>query len=90
MVEGKLKNGFEVKIEDENLDDFEVFEAICDIEEDSENMGKTVFIFKRLLGKTQYDKLKEHMRNETGKISTTEMIEVLKEILNLENDIKNS
>lgn len=90
MLEGKLKNGFEVKIEDENLDDFEVLEALCDIEEDSNNITKMIFIFKRLLGKTQYDKLKEHMRSESGKISATEMADVLGEIFSLGSDLKNS
>ena len=45
MVEGKLKNGFDIRIEDENLDDFEVFEALCDIEQNPDDIVKTILIY---------------------------------------------
>lgn len=90
MVKGKLKNGFDIIIEDENLDDFEVLEALCDIDEDSSNITKIIFVYKRLLGEEQYGKLKEHMRNKSGKISTTEMAATLDEIINMGDETKNS
>lgn len=90
MVEGKLKNGFEVKIEDENLDDFEVFEALCDIEQNPDNIGKSIFVYRRLLGEEQFERLKEHMKKPSGKISTDEMLKTLNEILNINNETKNS
>lgn len=90
MVEGKLKNGFDIRIEDENLDDFEVFEALCDIEQNPDDIVKTIFIYRRLLGEEQYERLKKHMKKPSGKISTDEMMETLDEILNINNETKNS
>ncbi|MDY6211987.1 hypothetical protein [Hornefia butyriciproducens] len=91
MIKGKLKNGFTVKISDEALDDFEIFEDMAVIEEDDSNIGKFIAIYKRLLGVKQYNRLKEYMRGKNGRISTTAMAETLKEIFELNNgELKNS
>ena len=92
MAEGKLKNGFEYKIDDDRFDDYEMFEKLCAIDRDENNISMIIEVFRDLLGDKQYDALKEHLRNKKGKISTQAMVEALHEILGSEEDedIKNS
>lgn len=90
MIEGKLRNGFEVKIPDENYNDYELFEDLAAIDEDPNNIGKMVSVYKRLLGIEQYEALKEHMRQDDGRIRTTQMEETLHEIFELNEETKNS
>lgn len=90
MIEGTLKSGFEIKIPDENYDDYELFEDLAAIDENPDNIGKMVSVFIRLLGEEQYTALKEHMRQENGRIRTTEMEAVLHEIFGLNDESKNS
>jgi len=91
MVEGKLTNGFEFKIDDERFDDFEMFEKLCAIDKDESNIGLVIDVFVDLLGENQYTALKEHLRNKKGKISTKAMVEALHEILESDNEeLKNS
>lgn len=91
MTEGKLKNGFEYKIEDDRFDDYEMFEKLCAIDKDDSNISLIIDVFIDLLGEDQYDALKEHLRSKKGKISTKAMVEALHEILGSEGEeIKNS
>ncbi len=91
MIKETLKNGFEVEIPDENLDDYELLEDLVELDEDDENYGKIVSVFRRLLGKEQYKALKEHIRNESGRVACTEMMDTLREIFEIQNgEIKNS
>lgn len=90
MVEGILKNGFCYRIEDEALDDYEMFEKLCAIDRDSNNISLVTEIFTDLLGVEQYKALKEYMRSESGRISTTRMVEALHELLEADEEVKNS
>lgn len=97
MIEGTLKNGFEVSIPDENLDDFEVIEALAVLDEDdddeesgSDKIKAALFVFKRLLGDSQYKALKKHVKKIDGRISWDKMInEILPEIFDLNGESKN-
>ena len=89
MIKETLKNGFEVEIPDENLDDYELLEDLAELEED--DYWKIVSVYRRLLGKDQYKALKEHIRNDSGRVAATEMMDTLEEIFNLQNgEVKNS
>lgn len=90
MVEGNLSNGFEYRIPEENLDNYETFEKLCDIDEDpDENLFKIREVMIDILGREQYDGLKAYVKEQDGRISTIKMLELLKEILNIE-EVKNS
>ena len=82
----KLKNGFELEIDNSSLDNWELLEVLADID-----AGKSTMItkaFPMLIGDNQFAKLKEHMR-KNGKISIAEMVETFTEIMNqLENGKK--
>lgn len=90
MLQGTLKNGFKIRIEDEALDDYEVLEILNEIDKNQENAGSIADVYEKLLGKEQYHALKEHMRGENGRIRTSAMIDALKEIFELDDDLKNS
>lgn len=90
MIEGKLKSGFKYVIEEAKLDDFELFEKLCAIDIDQNNIGMIIDVFKELLGEEQYSALKEHMRDKTGRISTEGMMAALRELLGSEEELKNS
>lgn len=90
MIKETLKNGFEVEIPDENLDDYELLEDLAALDEGEENPGKIVSAYKRLLGVEQYKALKEHIRSESGRVSATAMLETLQEIFELQDgELKN-
>ena len=90
MIKVRLKNGFDIILQDEAVDDFEVFEALCDLEGDDADMKQILFIYRRLLGKEQYEALKAYLTEKDGRISLTEMMEILEEILGMSNETKNS
>lgn len=91
MAEGKLTNGFEYKIDDDRFDDYEMFEKLCAIDRDENNISMIIEVFRELLGDKQYDALKEHLRNKKGRISTAAMVDALHELLESDDeDLKNS
>lgn len=88
MIKGKTKTDFEFEIEEDVLDDWELLEALVDI--DNGHIGGAVTALTLLLGDKQLKKLKEHCRNEsTGKVSQKSMFEELSDILKSGNE-KNS
>ena len=90
MIKETLKNGFKLEIPDENLDDYELLEDLAALDDGDENTGKVVSVYRRLLGDDQYNKLKEHIRGQNGRVSASTMIETLGEIFELHNgEVKN-
>jgi hypothetical protein len=90
MIAGKTKTGFEFSIEDGALDDWELLEVLADIDD-----GKTQKIgsaIKLLLGADQANALKEHCRNDEGRVPTSAMMAEMGEIfaeLRRNKDAKN-
>lgn len=87
MIEGKTKSGFEFKIEDAALDDWELLEYLTELDEG--DLSHVAKINKSLLGTEQTKALKEHVRDETGRVRTSLMVEELGEILTSMNETKN-
>lgn len=88
MLTGKTTSGFEFEIEDERLDDYELLEKLCEIDEG--NGGKIASAITDLLGEKQKEMLKEHIRNKDGRVSAKRMIGEFAEILNATKEGKNS
>ena len=84
MLTGKTTTGFEFTIEDSALDDWELLEALADIDDGkTQKIGTAV---KLLLGKEQADALKDHCRNDEGRVpafsndtATTEIYTAMRE-----------
>lgn len=88
MIKGKTKRGFEFHIEEEVLDDYEILEDLCAIDEGEVNKIPKVAI--KILGDEQIKKLKDHIRGENGRVSALKMGEAIGEILTGCNEGKNS
>ena len=80
MLTGKTKTGFEFRVKESTLDDFELLEKLCAV--DDGDAAQAVPAMTMLLGKEQKDELKEHCRDEFGRISSKCMFEEFAEILN--------
>lgn len=74
------KTGFEFELLPDALDDWELVEDIGEISGDSPDMAKAVSVFERLIGKNQYKALKEHVRDENGKVRVSAILAELENI----------
>ena len=79
MITGITESGFNFEIEEEAIDDYELFENLCAI--DNGDISKSTIVADGDLGKEQLKRLKEHCRNENGRISTTKMIDEITQIM---------
>ena len=87
MEKGKTKSGFEFAVDPAVFDDWEILEKLNDI--DNGNSALMVDVARQVLGQEQLDALKEHVREEHGKVSITAMGEALGEIFEACNTSKN-
>lgn len=86
-MKAKLKDGFETEIIEENVGDWEFLEVLSDIDEGEE--GLIVKAARMMLGKDGVKDLKEHLRNENGKVPLEVMINALRELMESANELKN-
>lgn len=84
---GDLKSGFVFTVADDIGDDYEVLELIAEVEE---NPVKVTKLMRYILGAEQTDALKNHLRNENGRVTITAMDGAMQEIFNAVNALKNS
>lgn len=86
-MKGKTKSGFEYKILKERLDNYELLEAIGELDTNPLILSKVVIM---LLGKEQTEKLKDHLRTEDGLVPAEKMSEEITEIFQGQSNTKNS
>lgn len=87
MITGKTKSGFSYKIEKQRLDNYELLEAIGELETNPVAIGKIV---KLLLGEEQTAQLKNHVRTEDGFVPSEPMTAEITEIFEAQTATKNS
>ena len=87
MIKGKTKSGFSYKLDKERLNNYELLEAIEELEENPLVLSRVVNL---LLGKEQTKKLKDHLRTENGIVPTEKMSEEITEIFQNQGETKNS
>ena len=85
MRKGTTSNGFNFKISDEALDDWELVETLDELEENPQRMVK---VAKILLGTEQLNALKESCK-ENGRVSLKKMTSEITDILNSSKETKN-
>lgn len=85
IIKGKTESGFEFEIEKAQLDNYELFEAIAELEEKPMTITKVI---KLLLGDEQKKRLVDHCRGENGITSIESMNNEITEILT-HNQVKN-
>ena len=87
MIEGKLKSGFEYKIEDHVLDNMELLEAIMEIDQNPMALPKVLSL---LLDHEQKKALYEHLRDpEKGNVSILAVSAAVAEIFSGSGQVKN-
>ena len=82
-----LKDGFEVEVREECLDDWDFLELLNEIDEG--NGGKIVKVAKVMLGEEGTNSLKEHVKGTAGKASVDAMVGALSELLESLSELKN-
>ncbi len=86
-MEGTTKSGFKYQLSAERLENYELIEALAELEESPIALTKVVNL---LLSKEQVSKLKEHLRDENGLVSTQKMSDEVMEIFQGTKELKNS
>jgi hypothetical protein len=85
---GKLKDGFEIQIPDENVGNWELLEVLEDLS--AGDSGLIVKAARMFLGKEGLAVLKDHLRDESGRIATEDVIDALNDLMESTNELKNS
>lgn len=87
MLQGTTTTGFAFELEEEVLDDYELLEALRSLDKGD---GQCVIdVVDRLLGEKQKEKLKDHIRNEKGRVSVKRLMDEVAEIFHACNAGKN-
>lgn len=77
MLKGTTKSGFFFEIEDKRLNNYELLEAISEIDETPLALPKVI---KLLLGESKSKALKNHVRDDEGFVSAQELTSEIMEI----------
>lgn len=88
MIKGTTKSGFKFEIQEEIFDDYELLETLVDADN-----GDNMAIFQAIdmiLDGAQKDKMKEHVRNEKGRVPASAMVKELMDIMEASNAGKKS
>ena len=86
-ITGTTESGFRYTLPPDALDDYELLENLCDI--DNGDVSKITVIARQLLGDAQMEALKDHVRKENGRVPTSKMIEEIIQIFK-GSQVKNS
>lgn len=77
MINITMGDGFEIRLDDNVFDDFELVELYAKVAKNPIWIGD---LAERLLGAGQKKALIEHLRDKDGKVHTTDVMNALKEI----------
>lgn len=87
MICGKTSSGFRYKIEDEVLDDYELLEVLVEVSND--NLACVPRMVNLLLGTEQAKDLKNHIKEQQGRVTTSGIVNEIMEIFQ-SSKVKNS
>ena len=87
MIKGKTESGFEYEISKARLENYELIEALSEVDENPLLLPKVVNL---LLGKDQAIKLKDHLRDSDGLVSSEKLSNEIMEIFQNQSETKNS
>lgn len=88
-MKGKTSTGFEFDIDAKEVaNDWELVELLC--ASDEGDYSACIKAMKAILGVDGYNRLKEHVRGQNGKVAASAMKDAFMEVLTLlGNDVKN-
>lgn len=87
IIRGTTSTGFEYEIPSENIENYELLEALGEMEDNPLLISKVINL---LLGNEEKEKLKNHVRTKSGIVSTEKIGKEIKDIFENVNKIKNS
>ncbi len=87
MAKQKTKSGFEFELSQDRLNNYELLEAISEIDEDPFAITR---VLKLLLGKEDTNRLKDHVRTEDGIVPADKLTDEITEIFQAKTETKNS
>lgn len=87
-MKGVTKSGFAFELSDEAFNDYEILEQLRAV--DKGDLTAIVDVVDTLFSKEQKNALKEHLRDENGRVGMKEMIQEVAEILQTSQEGKNS
>ena len=87
MLQGKTKSGFSFAVDEEILDDYDMLEMLCKIDEGQTSL--TIKMVNTLLGEEQKEKLKSHVKEKCGRVSAKVLLAEVMEIFSATKEGKN-
>lgn len=87
MLKGTTKSGFKFELDEEDLNDYELFELIAGVGENQFLLPKLV---TKLLGEEQKKRLIDHVRTPDGRVPMTVIDKEITDIFSLSKELKNS
>lgn len=87
MLKGTTKSGFNFELDEEELNDYELFELIAGVGENQFLLPKLV---TKLLGEEQKKRLLDHVRTPDGRVPMTVIDKEITDIFSLSKELKNS
>lgn len=88
MITAKTESGFSIELEDDALEDQELFDAISGMQDG--NVFSMSHLTERLLGKEGRKKLYDHLRTPDGRVPVAKVADALGELMNSFTAGKNS
>lgn len=86
-MKGKTTSGFEFELQQEALEDYELLEALHQM--DKGNFLAIPEVATRLLGEEQKNRLKEHLRGADGRVSLKKISHEIIDIFQSSQELKN-
>jgi hypothetical protein len=88
MINVKLSDGFELNLEDDVMDDYDLVMLFGQYKKNP-SMDIVVDIAIKMLGAEQHQALMDHLRDEKGKLKTSAMMAALEEVEDAIPAVKN-
>lgn len=85
-IKGKTDTGFKFEIDSSVGDDWELLELISQVET---NPLIIIKVLNKMFDQDQVDKLKEHVRDENGFVSTAKLMSEVTNIFTKAGELKN-
>lgn len=86
FLEGKTKSGFKFAISQERAENYELLEALSELDDNTMALPKVINL---LLGDDGAKRLKDHVRTKDGIVPPQAMTEEIEQIMKSKNETKN-
>ena len=88
-MKGTTKSGFEYDVPEDVFDDMELIDALADVTS-GRNVLPLSVIVRKVFDEEQRKRLYDHVRDESGRVPTESIMDVILEIASESTDGKNS